>query len=160
VPAPTLDPRTDIGHVHLQVADLERSLGFYRDVLGFEVSGSIPDAAFLTVGAYHHRIALNAFASKGGTPPPAGSTGLFHFAIRYPTRAALVAAVRAVQDAGIALTGARDHGASVAVYLRDPDEIGIELTWDRPAADWPRGADGSLLALNDPLDVDALLASP
>jgi catechol 2,3-dioxygenase len=159
VPAPTLDPRTDIGHVHLQVADLERSLGFYRDVLGFEVSGRIPDAAFLTVGGYHHRIALNAFASKGGSPPPGGSTGLFHFAVRYPTREALRAAARAVRAAGIPFTGARDHGVSIAVYLRDPDEIGIELMWDRPTAEWPRAADGSLVALNDPLDVEALLAA-
>jgi catechol 2,3-dioxygenase len=159
VSATALDPRTDIGHVHLQVADVERSLAFYRDVLGFEVSGRVPDAAFLTVGAYHHRIAVNAFASKGGAPPPPGSTGLFHFAIRYPTRQALAAAVQAVVAAGVVPTGARDHGASLAVYVRDPDGIGVELTWDRPAEQWPRAADGSLLALNDPLELDAILAA-
>jgi catechol 2,3-dioxygenase len=155
----TIDRRVDIGHVHLKVSDLERSLGFYRDVLDFEVmqrwDGS---AAFLSAGGYHHHIGLNTWESRGGSPPPAGATGLFHHAIRYPDRAALAAVLRRLVEAGVPLTGASDHGASEALYLRDPDGIGVELYRDRPAEEWPRAPDGTLLPLSDPLDVETLLA--
>ena len=147
-----------IGHVHLMVSDLERSIRFYTDVLGFELVGRVADqVAFLSSGDYHHLIGLNTFHSAGGTPPPAGSTGLFHFAVLHPTRAAFLAAVRAVADAGVVIDGAREHGVSEAVYLRDPDGIGVELTWDRPPPEWPRDENGSLVPINDPLDVDELL---
>ena len=156
-----LDPRVDIGHVHLKVADLERSLGFYRDVLGFEVQqhyGS--EAAFLSAGGYHHHIGLNTWQSAGGSPPPPGSTGLFHVAIRYPDRAALADAVRRVAAASIPIDGASDHGVSEAVYLRDPDRNGIELYWDRPRERWPREDDGTLAMITAPLDLHALLREP
>src|ERR687883_190479 len=133
-----IDPRVDIGHVHLKVSDLDRAVAFYRDVLGFEVQHRYGDqAAFLSAGGYHHHIGLNTWESKGGSPPPRGSTGLFHVAIRYPTRAALAQALRRVLDAGIPLTGASDHGVSEALYLRDPDDNGIELYYDRPREEWP-----------------------
>lgn len=140
-----IHPQTRIGHVHLKVADLDRALAFYRDVLGFEVTQRYgPDAVFLSAGGYHHHIALNTWESRGGSPPPPGSTGLFHLAILYPTRAALADALRRVTAAGIPLDGASDHGVSQALYLRDPDGNGVELYWDRPAEAWPRTADGSL----------------
>jgi catechol 2,3-dioxygenase len=153
-----LDPRVDIGHVHLKVADLERAIGFYRDVLGFEVQQHYgAEAAFLSAGGYHHHIGLNTWQSAGGSPPPPGSTGLFHVAIRYPDRAALADALRRVVAARIPLDGASDHGVSEAVYLRDPDRNGIELYWDRPREAWPREANGSLAMVTEPLDLHALL---
>ncbi len=155
---PGLDPRVDIGHVHLKVADLDRSLGFYRDVLGFELQQRFgTQAAFLSAGGYHHHIGLNTWQSEGGSPPPPGSTGLFHAAIRYPDRAALADAVRRVVAAKIPLEGASDHGVSEAVYLRDPDGNGVELYWDRPHESWPREPDGSLAMITAPLDLHALL---
>ena len=149
---------TRIGHVHLKVADLERALGFYRDVLGFELMQRYGDqAAFISAGGYHHHIGLNTWESKGGKPPPPGTTGLFHTAILYPTRAALADALHRVQEAGIPLDGASDHGVSEAPYLRDPDENGVELYWDRPEAAWPRNADGSLAMFTRRLDLDDLM---
>jgi catechol 2,3-dioxygenase len=151
--AGSIDPGADIGHVHLKVSDLERSVGFYRDVLGFEVMHRYGDeAAFLSAGGYHHHIGLNTWESKGGDPPQAGTTGLYHVAIRYPSRRALAVAVKGVLDAGVTLTGASDHGVSEAIYLRDPDENGIELYRDRPREQWP---DQMYTAA---LDVGALLA--
>lgn len=149
---------TRIGHVHLKVADLERALGFYRDVLGFELMQRYGDqAAFISAGGYHHHIGLNTWESKGGKPPPPGTTGLFHTAILYPTRAALADALHRVQEAGIPLDGASDHGVSEALYLRDPDENGVELYWDRPEPAWPRNADGSLAMFTRRLDLDDLM---
>lgn len=147
-----------IGHVHLKVADLERAIGFYRDVLGFEVRqryGS--QAAFLAAGGYHHHVGLNTWESYGGTPPPPGTTGLYHVAFLYPTRGALAEAVRRVLAAGIRLDGASDHGVSEAVYLRDPDQNGVELYWDRCEAEWPRTADGALAMYSRRLDLHDLL---
>ena len=156
----SIDPRVEIGHVHLKVADLERSLGFYRDVLGFDVMQQIGDsAAFLSAGGYHHHIAINTWESKGGSPSPPGTTGLYHVAIRYPDRKALGDALRRVLGAGIPLEGATDHGVSEALYLRDPDENGIELYRDRPPDEWPRSPNGSSVAMyNAPVDLEALLA--
>ena len=152
-------PATRIGHVHLRVADLDRAVAFYRDVLGFTVHQYFGgQAAFLGAGGYHHHIGLNTWDSKGGTPPPAGHTGLYHAAILYPTRADLADALRRVVEAGVAIDGAADHGVSEAVYLRDPDGNGLELYRDRPEAEWPRDADGALLMVNAPLDLRALLA--
>ncbi|MBV5271780.1 MAG: VOC family protein [Afipia sp.] len=149
---------TRIGHVHLKVADLDRALGFYQGVLGFELMQRYGDqAAFLSAGGYHHHIGLNTWESKGGKPPAPGTTGLFHTAILYPTRAALADALHRVLEAGIALDGASDHGVSEALYLRDPDENGVELYRDRPEADWPRHPDGSLAMFTHRLDVEALL---
>src|SRR5690606_30743040 len=146
-----------IGHVHLKVADLDRAIAFYRDVLGFEITQQYGrEAAFLSAGGYHHHIGLNTWQSKGGSPPPPGSTGLFHTAILYPTRAALADAVRRVTAAGIAIDGASDHGVSEAVYLRDPDGNGVELYGDRAPEDWPRTADGGLAMTTKPLDLAAL----
>lgn len=154
----TIDPGADIGHVHLKVADLDRAVAFYTEVLGFEVQTRMgDDAAFLSAGGYHHHIGLNTWESKGGSPPPRGTTGLYHFAIRYPTRAALARAVRSVLDAGIRI-GASDHGVSEAVYLEDPDRNGIELYCDRPREEWPRSADGDGVAMySRPLDLEGLL---
>jgi catechol 2,3-dioxygenase len=155
----TIGPGVRIGHVHLRVADLERSLGFYRDVLGFTVTqrwGS--EAAFLSAGGYHHHIAINTWESLGGSPPPPGSTGLFHLAILYPTRAELAAALRRLYAAGISLDGAADHGVSEALYLRDPDNNGVELYRDRPREDWPWDAAGQLAMDNRRLDLRGLLA--
>ena len=158
--ASPIDPGTRIGHVHLKVADLERSLRFYRDVLGFEVMLKAGNsAAFLSAGGYHHHLGLNTWESLGGSPPPPGSTGLYHTAIVYPTRAALADALRRLIAAGIALDGASDHGVSEALYLRDPDENGVELSWDRPREDWPRAADGSLTMYTRHLDLKSLLAA-
>jgi catechol 2,3-dioxygenase len=149
---------TRIGHVHLKVADLERALGFYCGVLGFELTQRYGDqAAFVSAGGYHHHIGLNTWESKGGAPPAPGTTGLFHTAILYPTRAALADALHRVREAGIALDGASDHGVSEALYLRDPDQNGVELYWDRPQAEWPRDADGGLAMFTRRLDLDDLL---
>jgi catechol 2,3-dioxygenase len=153
-----IDPRVDIGHVHLKVSDLERAIAFYRDVLGFEVTQLIDGAAFLSAGGYHHHIALNTWESRGGSPPPRGSTGLFHVAIRYPNREALAHALKRVLAAGVVLTGASDHGVSEALYFRDPDDNGIELYHDLPREQWPRQEGGALRIYSEPLDVDALLA--
>ncbi|MGZ4440951.1 MAG: VOC family protein [Gaiellaceae bacterium] len=154
-----MDPRVDIGHVHLKVADLDRALAFWRDVLGFEETQRYGDqAAFLSAGGYHHHIGLNTWESKGGSPPPPGTTGLFHAAIRYPDRAALADALRRLLEAGISLDGASDHGVSEALYLRDPDGNGVELYRDRPREEWPRSQDGELEMVTLPLDLRALLA--
>ena len=149
-----------IGHVHLKVADLERALGFYRDVLGFELTQRLgTQAAFLSAGGYHHHIGLNTWESAGGRAPAAGTTGLYHVAILYPTRAELGDALRRLVAAGIALDGAADHGVSEALYLRDPDGNGVELYWDRPMEEWPRTPDGGLAMFTKALDLDALLAA-
>src|SRR5436190_11530581 len=154
-----LHPQVRIGHVHLKVADLERALKFYRDVLGFELNQRYGrEAAFLSAGGYHHHIGLNTWESAGGSPPPAGTTGLYHLAIVYPTRAELADALRRLMRAGIPLEGASDHGVSEALYLRDPDGNGVELYWDRPREQWPHSADGGLAMFTRPLDLEALLA--
>ncbi|HEX9348935.1 MAG TPA: VOC family protein [Gemmatimonadales bacterium] len=155
----SIDPRTRIGHVHLTVSDLERSLAFYRDALGFEITARYgPDAVFLSAGGYHHHIGLNTWAGRGAPRPPEGSTGLYHFAILFPDRAALAEGVRRVLAHGIKLEGASDHGVSEAIYLRDPDGNGIELYRDRPENEWPRGPDCSIRMHTRPLDLQALLA--
>jgi catechol 2,3-dioxygenase len=155
-----IDPRVSIGHVHLKVSDLERALGFYCGVLGFELTQRYgPGGAFLSAGGYHHHLGLNTWESLGGSPPPRRSTGLFHLAILYPTRAALGDALRRLQRAGIQLDGASDHGVSEALYLRDPDQNGVELYWDRPKEQWPRTADGELAMFTGPLDLASLLAA-
>jgi catechol 2,3-dioxygenase len=152
-----IDPDVAIGHVHLKVADLERSIAFYHGVLGFELTQRYGSgAAFLAAGGYHHHIGLNTWQSLGGSPPPPGATGLYHVAIRYPTRAALADALRRLTAAGITLDGASDHGVSEALYLRDPDQNGLELYWDRPKEDWPRTPDGELRMVTGPLDLDQL----
>jgi catechol 2,3-dioxygenase len=151
-------PQTRIGHVHLKVADLERAIGFYSGVLGFElVQRYGREAAFLSAGGYHHHIGLNTWESKGGTPPPPGHTGLYHTAFLYPSRKELADALRRVVEAGIPLDGAADHGVSEAIYLRDPDGNGVELYRDRPEAEWPRRPDGQLAMVNAPFDLRALL---
>ena len=150
----------DIGHVHLKVADLERALGFYHGVLGFDLVQRIGDsAAFLSAGGYHHHIGLNTWESRGGVPAPDGTTGLYHFAIRYPERRLLADALRRLLAAGIRLEGASDHGVSEALYLRDPDGNGLELYWDRPRQHWPEGDDGRLRMYTAPLDLQGLLAA-
>ncbi len=157
--AEPIDPNVDIGHVHLKVSDLDRAVGFYRDVLGFEETTRLGDqAAFLSAGGYHHHIGLNTWESKGGSPPPRGSTGLFHTAFRYPDRAALAKALRRVVEAGVPLTGASDHGVSEAIYLNDPDGNGVELYYDRPREDWRHDPEGNLVMISEPLDLNALLA--
>jgi catechol 2,3-dioxygenase len=154
-----IDPRVDIGHVHLKVADLDRAIAFYQGVLGFELMTRMgPSAAFLSAGGYHHHIGLNTWESRNGRPPAPGTTGLYHVAIRYPDRAALADAFRRLVDARIPLEGASDHGVSEALYLRDPDGNGLELYRDRPRQEWPRASDGSLRMTTEPLDVEALLA--
>ena len=156
---PSIHPGTRIGHVHLKVADLERALGFWRDLLGFELTQRYgAQAAFLSAGGYHHHVALNTWESRGGRPPAPGTTGLYHVAILYPTRAALADALQRLVDAGWPLDGASDHGVSEALYLRDPDGNGVELYRDRPREEWPKDADGSLAMFTRPLDLDALLA--
>jgi catechol 2,3-dioxygenase len=156
----TIDPRVDIGHAHLKVSDIDRALGFYRDVLGFEVTQRVGDqAAFLSAGGYHHHLGLNTWESRGGGPPPPGTTGLYHVAIRYPDRATLADALNRVVQAGIPITGASDHGVSEAIYLRDPDGNGIELYRDRPREEWPKSPDGDGIAMfTAPLDLGALMA--
>lgn len=152
---------TRIGHVHLKVADLDRALGFYCGVLGFTLMQRYgTQAAFVSAGGYHHHIGLNTWESKGGSPPPPGSTGLFHTAILYPDRPALADALRRVLAAGITLDGASDHGVSEALYLRDPDENGVELYWDRPEPEWPRDDAGNLEMFTRRLDVQDLLVEP
>src|SRR5687768_775969 len=153
-----IHPHARIGHVHLKVADLERAIEFYRGVLGFQLTQRYGNqAAFLSAGGYHHHIGLNTWESLGGPPPAPGTTGLFHLAILYPTRAALAEALRRVLAAGIPLDGASDHGVSEALYLRDPDGNGVELYWDRPEPAWPRDAVGGLAMFTRPLDVEGLL---
>jgi catechol 2,3-dioxygenase len=153
----SIDPRVAVGHIHLKVADLDRAIAFYREVLGFEVTGRLGDqAAFLSAGGYHHHIGLNTWESRGGSPPPRGATGLYHVAFLYPTRAALADALRRLIAAGIRLDGAADHGVSEALYLRDPDGNGIELYRDRPRDEWPRDASGRVAMVVEPLDVEAL----
>jgi len=154
-----LPPETRIGHVHLKVANLDRAIAFYRDVLGFEVQQKFgTQAAFLSAGGYHHHIGLNTWESKGASPPPPGHTGLYHTAILYPDRRSLGQAMKRVLEAGIDLEGAADHGVSEAIYLRDPDGNGVELYRDRSPEDWPRDADGNLAMVNARLDLAALLA--
>jgi catechol 2,3-dioxygenase len=154
-----IHPEARIGHVHLKVADLERALAFYRDVLGFEVTQQIGNsAAFLSAGGYHHHIGLNTWESLGGQAPSAGTTGLYHLAILYPTRAELGDALRRLVDAGVPLDGASEHGVSEALYLRDPDGNGVELYWDRPQEEWPR-KNGELAMVTRPLDLKGLLAA-
>ena len=156
-----IDPRVDIGHVHLKVSDLDRALGFYVGVLGFELQQRHGDeAAFVSAGGYHHHIGLNTWESKGAGPPPQRTTGLYHTAIRYPDRKALADALRRVLQAGIPISGATDHGVSEAIYLRDPDDNGIELYRDRPDGEWPRNEDGRVSMHNAPFDLQALLAEP
>ena len=158
--AKPVNPRTDIGHVHLKVADLERAIAFYSGVLGFEVTQRMGDsAAFLSAGGYHHHIGLNTWESQHGAPPAPGTTGLYHFAIRYPDRASLGDALRRLQNARVQLDGASDHGVSEALYLRDPDGNGVELYWDRPQSEWPRDAGGGLRMLTKRLDLNVLLAA-
>ena len=155
---PSIDPRVRIGHVHLKVSDLERALRFYCGVLGFELQQRFgTQTAFVSAGGCHHHIGLNTWESKGGSPPPPGTTGLYHLAILYPTRRLFADALRRVLAAGIELDGASDHGVSEALYLRDPDGNGVELYYDRPVSDWPRSADGKLAMFTHPLDVDRLL---
>jgi catechol 2,3-dioxygenase len=154
-----VDPAVRIGHVHLKVADLERALKFYCGVLGFELQQRLgAQAAFISAGGYHHHIGLNTWESAGGSPPPPGTTGLYHVAILYPTRALLADALQRVLAAGIELEGAADHGVSEAIYLRDPDDNGVELYWDRPKEKWPRIPGGKLAMFTRPLDLDRLLA--
>jgi catechol 2,3-dioxygenase len=158
-PARPIDPGTRIGHVHLKVADLDRALGFYCGVLGFELTQRYGDqAAFVSAGGYHHHIGLNTWESRGAPPPPPGTTGLYHLAILYPTRAALADALQRLVEASIPLDGASDHGVSEALYLRDPDGNGVELYRDRPEAAWPRTPDGSLAMGTQRLDLDSLLS--
>lgn len=152
---------TRIGHIHLKVADLDRALAFYRDVLGFTLTQRYGrQAAFLSAGGYHHHIGLNTWESAGGPPPPLGTTGLYHVAILYPSRADLADALRRLLAAGIRLDGAADHGVSEALYLHDPDGNGVELYCDRPEQDWPRAPDDSLAMVTRRLDIDALLREP
>ncbi|MDZ4756085.1 MAG: VOC family protein [Phycisphaerae bacterium] len=153
-----INPGVRIGHVHLKVADLERALSFYCGVLGFELTQRFgASAAFISAGEYHHNIGLNTWESLGGSPPPRSCTGLYHLAILYPTRTALSDALRRLVISNIRLDGASDHGVSGALYLRDPDQNGVELYWDRPRVEWPRTVDGKLAMFNQPLDVPALL---
>jgi catechol 2,3-dioxygenase len=152
-----IDPQVRIGHVHLKVADLERALNFYCGVLGFELTQRIPGAAFIAAGDYHHHIGLNTWESRGGSPPPAGTTGLYHVAILYPTRALLADALQRLLDAGITLDGASYHGVSEALYLHDPDNNGLELYWDRPQENWPRTPDGAVAMFTRRLDLEDLL---
>ena len=156
----SIDSRVDIGHVHLKVSDLDRALDFYVGVLGFELMQRFGDqAAFVAAGGYHHHLGLNTWESKGGSAPPRETTGLYHVAIRYPDRKTLADALRRVLDAGVTVDGATDHGVSEAIYLRDPDNNGIELYRDRPREEWPRPSDGNGVAMfNAPFDLDALLA--
>ncbi len=153
-------PQIKVGHVHLKVSNLDHSLAFYCDVLGFEITQRMGhSAAFLSTGGYHHHIGLNTWESEGGSPPPPGSTGLFHTAFLYPTRQALAEVLQRVLNAGIRLDGASDHGVSEALYLKDPDQNGVELYRDRPESEWPRNPDGSLAMYTRRLDLDDLLST-
>ena len=157
---PAIHPQTRMGHVHLRVANLDRALTFYHGVLGFDITSRLGDsAAFLSAGGYHHHIGLNTWESLGGQPPPPGTTGLYHLAILYPTRAALADALRRLLAANISLDGAADHGVSEALYLHDPDLNGVEIYWDRPESEWPRDPTGSLTMYTRPLDLKGLLAA-
>ncbi len=159
--SPPIPPGTRIGHVHLKVSDLERSLEFYAGVLGFELTMRMGrSAAFLSAGGYHHHIGLNTWESARGGPPAPGTTGLFHAAILYPDRRSLADALRRLMNAGIGLDGAADHGVSEALYLHDPDHNGLELYWDRPEAEWPRTPTGGLAMFTEPLDLQSLLQEP
>lgn len=152
-----IDSGVTIGHVHLKVADLQRALDFYCGVLGFELTQRMGSgAAFVSAGGYHHHLGLNTWESRGGSPPPVGATGLYHVAIRYPTRAALADALRRLEAARIPLDGASDHGVSEALYLRDPDDNGLELYWDRPRESWPHAPDGSVTMYTERLDLESL----
>jgi catechol 2,3-dioxygenase len=154
-----IDPRVDIGHVHLKVSDLERSLEFWCGVMGFELQHRYGDqAAFISAGGYHHHIGLNTWESKGGSPPPPGTTGLYHVAVRYPDRKTLAGALKTLMEAGVQIGGASDHGVSEAIYLRDPDQNGVEIYRDRPQEEWPRDEDGTFAMFTRPLDVRGLLA--
>jgi catechol 2,3-dioxygenase len=156
-PFAPVDPGVRMGHVHLKVADIDRALAFYHDVLGFEVKQRMgSQVAFIAAGDYHHHIGLNTWESRGGRPPQPGTTGLYHLAILYPTRAALADALRRLIAAKIPLEGASDHGVSEALYLRDPDDNGVELYWDRPEAQWPRSPNGELAMFTRHLDLDDL----
>jgi catechol 2,3-dioxygenase len=158
-PAAPIDPGVRIGHVHLKVADIDRALAFYCGVLGFELMQRLgAQAAFISAGGYHHHIGLNTWESRGGAPPPPGTTGLYHLAILYPTRAELAKALQRLIEAKISLDGASDHGVSEALYLRDPDDNGVELYWDRPRDRWPLTADGKLAMFTHRLDLMNLLA--
>lgn len=155
----TIPEQTRIGHVHLKVADIKRSLDFYCGLLGFEITTRYgEDAVFISAGGYHHHIGLNAWFSKQGTPPPKNATGLFHTAIVYPTRKDLAVIFQRLQEANYPLTGASDHGVSEALYLDDPDKNGVELYWDKPKEQWPQKPDGSLEMYTRPLDLDDLLS--
>jgi catechol 2,3-dioxygenase len=154
----SIHPETRIGHVHLKVADLPRAIAFYRDALGFDLMEQMGNsAAFLSAGGYHHHIGLNTWESRGGSPPPPGATGLYHFAILYPTRQELARALQRLADYGVPIDGASDHGVSEAIYLRDPDGNGIEIYRDRPRDEWPRDPSGSFTMMTAPLDLRALL---
>jgi catechol 2,3-dioxygenase len=153
-----IDPGVDIGHIHLKTADIDRVHHFYVEILGFDVVFRRPDALFISAGGYHHHLGFNTWESKGGSPPPPNTTGLYHVAIRYPTRAALGDALRRLIDAGWPLDGVNDHGTHEALYLRDPDQNGLELAWDRPEDQWPRDEDGHLAFSSRRLDLEALLA--
>lgn len=154
-----LDPQVRIGHVHLKVSDLERSLKFYCEILGFNLTQRYgKSAAFVSAGGYHHHIGLNTWESKGGSPPARNSTGLFHVAILYPTRSALAQALRRLIENKISIDGASDHGVSEALYLSDPDQNGLELYWDRPESEWPHDSEGNLAMDTKPLDLEGLLA--
>jgi len=156
----TIHPGVRMGHVHLKVADLDRALGFYHGVLGFDITQRLGNsAAFLSAGGYHHHIGLNTWESQGGKPPVPGTTGLYHLAVLYPTQAALGDALRRLIEAGVLLDGAADHGVSEALYLRDPDGNGVELYWDRPKDEWPRDNAGQLAMYTRPLNLDKLLAA-
>jgi len=154
-----IEPGVQIGHVHLKVADLDRALAFYHGVLGFDITQRLGNsAAFLSAGGYHHHIGLNTWESAGGSPPSPRSTGLYHLAVLYPTRLALAKALARLMEAGIPLEGASDHGVSEALYLRDPDDNGVELYWDRPVEDWPRTADGGVAMFTRSLDLRGLIS--
>ena len=158
--ANAIHPQTRIGHVHLNVANLQRALDFYSDVLGFELQQRMGhSAAFISAGGYHHHIGLNTWESLGASPPPPGATGLYHLAILYPTRAELGNALLRLQAAGVELDGASDHGVSEALYLRDPDNNGVELYWDRPEAEWPRTSSGEIAMVTGRLDLQSLMSA-
>lgn len=153
-----IHPETRIGHVHLKVADIDRALDFYVGVLGFQLTQRFgKQAAFIAAGGYHHHIGLNTWESRNAPPPPRGTTGLYHLAILYPTRKDLADALMRLVEARIPLDGASDHGVSEALYLRDPDNNGVELYWDRPGAEWPVDENGELAMVTDPLDLEGLL---
>src|SRR5919202_5400986 len=154
-----IDGGVDIGHVHLKTADIDRVHAFYVDILGFDVVVRLPDALFVSAGGYHHHLGFNTWESKGGSPPPRGTTGLYHVAIRYPTREALADALRRLVDAGWPLDGVNDHGTHEALYLSDPDGNGLELAWDRDPSEWPLDENGHLAFSGSRLDLEGVLAA-